>query len=181
MKTVMGLFVHSDELAQAVHYLGEAGFAKEQLGLLAGEETVEQLLKQYRERQTAEGAGWGAAGGGLLGGFVGLLAVAGSLAIPPLGAAVAAGTLASILGTTAAGAGLGALYGGITGALSGRGLAQEHINIYEHGLESGGMLLSVHAPSSEEAQTAQQIMLEANGTGVAVYDEDEVEEPPTES
>src|SRR5690606_11731568 len=113
---------------------------------------------------------WGAAGGGILGGFVGLLAVAGSLAIPPLGAAVAAGTLASILGTTAAGAGLGALYGGITGALSGYGLAQEHINIYEHGLQSGGMLLSAHAPSEEEAQVAQQIMLEANGTGVTIHD-----------
>lgn len=177
MKTVMGLFVHNDELTQAIRLLGQAGFNQEQLGLLAGEAAVEQLLAHYRERHTAEGAGWGAAGGGILGGFVGLLAVAGSLAIPPLGAAVAAGTLASILGTTAAGAGLGALYGGITGALSGHGLAQEHMNIYEHGLKNGGMLLSVHAPTTEAAQVAQQIMLEANGTGVAIYDEDEVQDP----
>ncbi|MET0272630.1 MAG: hypothetical protein ABW360_06535, partial [Phenylobacterium sp.] len=63
------------------------------------------------ENDVADGAGKGAATGGLLGGGAGLLAGLGMLAIPGLGPVVAAGWLAA----TAVGAIVGAAAGGATG------------------------------------------------------------------
>ena len=116
-----------------------------------------------------------AAGGGVLGGLIGLIASAGTLLIPGVGPALAAGTLLSVLGATAAGAGIGAAYGGITGALTGWGLAEEHANIYTEGLERGGALLTVHTNDPKRIEAAQQIMVDANGMAVASHEFDRVE------
>ncbi|HEX6385906.1 MAG TPA: hypothetical protein VF177_14645 [Anaerolineae bacterium] len=170
MKTVMGLFVHYNELEQAIDMLEEAGFSEEKIGLLAQAEAVEALLEDDRQEAIGEGAAYGAAGGGVLGGLIGLIAGAGTLLVPGIGPALAAGTLLSVLGTTAAGAGIGAAYGSITGALTGWGLAEEHVDLYTDGLEKGGALLTVHTDDPGRIEAAKEIMVEANGMGVAVHE-----------
>ena len=175
MKSVMGLFVKYNELEQAVVRLEAAGFAKEEIGLLVQEEAVKTLLEDDQQEAIGEGAAYGAAGGGVLGGLIGLVAGAGTLLIPGVGPALAAGTLLSVLGATAAGAGIGAAYGGITGALTGWGLAEEHANIYTEGLERGGALLTVHTNDPERIEAAKQIMVGANGMAVALHELDRME------
>ena len=91
----------------------------------------------------ASGAGAGAVGGTVLGGGLGLLVGLGALAIPGIGPVVAAGTLATVLGTTALGAGIGAAAGGLVGALVGSGVPEEDANVYSEGVRRGGTLVTV--------------------------------------
>jgi len=176
MKSVMGLFVKHNELEQAVVRLEAAGFAKKEIGLLVQEEAVKTLLEDDQQEAIGEGAAYGAAGGGVLGGLIGLVAGAGTLLIPGVGPALAAGTLLSVLGATAAGAGIGAAYGGITGALTGWGLAEEHANLYSEGLERGGALLAVHTNDPMRIEAAQEILIAANAMGVDVHEVDKGKE-----
>ena len=82
----------------------------------------------------------------------------GALAIPGLGPFIAAGPIMAAL----AGAGVGGAVGGITGALVGMGIPEYEAKRYEGRVKDGGILLSVHAGSSEWAKRAKQI-LEATG------------------
>jgi len=71
-----------------------------------------------KHSKAPEGAATGASTGGLLGGALGLLAGIGSLAIPGIGAFIAAGPLMATL----SGAAVGAAVGGVAGALMGMGV-----------------------------------------------------------
>jgi hypothetical protein len=79
-----------------------------------------------KEVAAKEGAATGAVSGGVLGGILGLLAGIGALAIPGIGAVVAAGPLAAAL----VGAGVGAATGGLVGALVGLGIPKDEAENY---------------------------------------------------
>jgi hypothetical protein len=100
----------------------------------------------------AEGAGKGAATGGLVGGGAGLLAGLGMLAIPGLGPVVAAGWLAATAVGAAVGAVAGSATGGLLGALKEAGHSDEEANVYAEGVRRGGTLVSVKAHGDEEAR-----------------------------
>jgi hypothetical protein len=102
------------------------------------------------ENDVADGAGKGAATGGLLGGGAGALAGLGMLAIPGLGPVVAAGWLASTAVGAAVGAAAGGATGGLLGALKEAGHSDEEANVYSEGVRRGGTLVSVRADSGEE-------------------------------
>lgn len=166
MDTVIGLFHDRSDANQAVTELEEAGFDSEEIGLLAQREAVEDVLHVDREEAAVESAGAGALGGSALGGLIGLLAGASALVVPGIGPAVAVGTWASVLGTTAAGAGVGAAYGGVVGALIGLGMTEEQTNVYVEGVQEGGILMVVQ-PEDNRPALAEEV-LRANG-GAAVY------------
>ena len=168
MKTALGLFLERDEARQALAALDAAGYSDEETGILARQESVEALLEEESAENAAESAGIGALGGGALGGLVGLIAGASALMLPGLGPALAGGIWATVLGTTAAGAGIGAAYGGFVGALVGFGVAEEQTDIYEEGIERGGILLLVRGPDEERLEAAAEIMAAAGGSGVNV-------------
>jgi uncharacterized membrane protein len=83
----------------------------------------------------AEGAGLGAALGGLGGLVVGLT----TLTVPGVGPVIAAGLLAAAL----TGAGVGAVTGGVVGALTEVGIPAEHVHYYSEGLRRGSVLVVV--------------------------------------
>ncbi len=89
---------------------------------------------------------------------MGLLAGIGALAIPGIGPLIAAGPIMAAL----AGAGVGGALGGIGGALIGLGIPEYEAKRYEGLVKEGGILLSVHAASSEEVTKAKKI-LDATG------------------
>jgi uncharacterized membrane protein len=67
---------------------------------------------------------------------------------------ITAGSLATLLGSTAAGAGLGAATGGIIGALVSEGIPEEDAHVYAEGVRRGGILLKV----TVDDQLAPEVM-----------------------
>lgn len=119
------------------------------------------------DNDTAEGAGKGAATGGLFGGGAGLLAGLGMLAIPGLGPVVAAGWLAATAVGAAVGAVAGAATGGLLGALKDAGHSDDEANVYSEGVRRGGSLVSVKAHDDEIA-TVESILNDRRGVDAAM-------------
>lgn len=173
MKTAIGVFMDVEMAEEAVEALFQAGFERDEISVLAQRETVEDLVDDEREESALESAGAGALGGTALGGLIGLIAGASTLVVPGIGPALAAGTWATILGTTAAGAGVGAAYGGLVGSLIGFGVAEEETHVYVEGVEKGGILTVVQPDDAEMLVTAENIMIDHGGIGVKVVEESE--------
>lgn len=156
MKTVVGLLDDFAAADEACSSLRSAGFAREDIGLMASEQAWDTSHVDSAEGTTLRtrvGAGTGAAAGGLGGLLVGV----GALAIPGFGPIVAAGPILATL----TGAGVGAAAGGILGALTAEGIPRDHAEHYAEGVRRGGTLVMVRAPD-ELAQSAADI-LESEG------------------
>jgi uncharacterized membrane protein len=167
MKTVVGLFENYMDADRAVSELNARGFSRNEVSVAARDSAVRDRIAGTtgQERAVAESAGAGAIGGATIGGLGGLLVGLGALAIPGIGPVVAAGTLATVLGTTAAGAGIGAAAGGIIGALVGMGIPEEDATFYAEGVKRGGVLVTVQT-SDDRASEALGIMRNANAVDV---------------
>lgn len=66
-----------------------------------------------------------------------------------------------------AGMGVGGAVGGLTGALVGMGIPEYEAKRYEGRVKSGGMLLSVHADSSEWTKRAKEILEHAGAQDIS--------------
>ena len=119
------------------------------------------------DNDVADGAGKGAATGGLIGGGAGLLAGLGMLAIPGLGPVVAAGWLAATAVGAVVGAAAGGATGGLLGALKEAGHSDEEANVYSEGVRRGGTLVSVKA-HDDEIGVVESILNERRGVDAAV-------------
>ncbi len=147
-KTVVGLFDTTAEAQSAVQELINSGFQHNDISLVANDAKGEYA--QYREvgatgSSTAEGAGAGAVGGGVLGG------------VPVLAAGPLAAALGAAGASTLVGAGIGAAAGGIIGALVGAGIPEADAGFYAEGVRRGGTLVLVKA-SDDMAQRAYDTM-----------------------
>ena len=87
----------------------------------------------------------------------------GALAIPGLGPFIAAGPIVAAL----AGAGAGGAVLGLTGAMVGLGTPEFEAKRCEGMVTGGGILISVHADSSEWAERAEKILEHGNATDVS--------------
>lgn len=104
-----------------------------------------------------EGAAAGATAGGIIGGTLGLLAGLGSIAIPGLGAFVAAGPIMGAL----AGSGVGGGVGLLAGSLIGMGIPEYEAKRYESSLREGGILLAVEVDengNTDRSERAKEIL-----------------------
>jgi len=155
-KQVVGLFDNMSDAHQAVQELTNAGFTADDISIVASNASGEYDTTSGSE--AAEGAGAGATGGAVAGGLVGLFVGLGALAIPGIGPVVAAGTLATALGSTAVGAGIGAAAGGLVGGLVGAGIPEDDANIYAEGVRRGGALVTVQAADDTTADRAADIL-----------------------
>jgi hypothetical protein len=170
MRTVAHLFDTYDTATQVVQALEAAGFAHDDVSIVANQTvlpgaaypatTANPAVVDDAPATDAEpgtGAATGASVGTLLGGGAGLLAGIGAMAIPGVGPVVAAGWLVATLTGAGAGAGLGGLFGALTGS----GVHDEHAHVYAEGVRRGGTLVTVRvseAAESERAPQAESIM-----------------------
>jgi hypothetical protein len=173
-KTITRLFDSHVEALNAVEDLERAGFNHDQISIVSN--NADNWHEGHRhaggapadrgplgdrngdgENDVADGAGKGAATGGLLGGGAGLLAGLGMLAIPGLGPVVAAGWLVSTAVGAAVGAAAGGTAGGLLGVLKEAGHSDEEANVYAEGVRRGGALVSVRA-EVDEASRIEQIL-----------------------
>jgi hypothetical protein len=128
-------------------------FSNDDISILFPDKTGPRDLGHERSSKAPEGAAAGAGAGGLVGGAVGLLAGLGMVAIPGLGAFLAAGPIMAAL----SGAAVGATLGGVTGSLVGLGIPEIEARQYEGRLKHGNILISVHSESSVEQERVQRI------------------------
>lgn len=161
MKNVVGLFDNMQDAEAVVRDLRDAGVGDADISFAgrnqdtAASDTGDYVAEGHSE--AAEGAGFGATGGTVVGGLTGLLVGLGALAIPGVGPVIAAGTLATALGSAALGAGIGAATGGLLGALVGAGIPEEDANLYSEGIRRGGALVMAQVDDSM-VDTALDIM-----------------------
>ncbi len=144
-RTVIGLFDTFETAQQAVQALINNGFMADNISLVA-HDPEQRLVKQVGGTdEVSNDSAIGATSGAFIGGISGLLVGMGTLLIPGVGPVLAAGSLATALGTTALGAGLGAAAGGIVGALVGLGVSEEEAGSFAEGVRRGGTLVVVDA------------------------------------
>lgn len=181
-KTVVGLFDTFSTAQTVVQDLVNAGFDRNKVSLVANDSKGEHANQHNDttdttngetagEKKTAEGAGTGAVAGTMVGGVVGLLVGFGALAIPGIGPVIAAGQLATVLGSAALGAGIGAAAGGLIGALVNLGVPEDEANYYAEGVRRGGSLVMVTA-DDDNAERAYQIMQDHDAVDIKRRGED---------
>jgi len=176
---IFGIVKDEAQARSAVAALESVGFIATDISILSScadydINGVEQIgFGKTREAGIAnatkapEGATTGAATGGVLGGLAGWLVGIGALAIPGFGPFVAAGPIMAAL----SGAALGATAGGLTGALIGYGIPEYEAKLYAGKLESGHILIGVHAIDCSEADAAKKALESAGVVDIRVTSE----------
>jgi heat induced stress protein YflT len=167
-RTIIGVFDGPNHAETALNELRAAGFAPEQISVVAKDTRETTDLVADTGMGGGEGVATGAVLGGITGGVLGWLVGIGALAIPGIGPIVAAGALATTLG----GAAIGAAAGGLLGALVDLGVPEEDARIYESSVRAGSILLTVNALSAEEARRARAIFDRHGGSEVRYYGDD---------
>src|SRR5947208_10504093 len=114
-KAVFGLYSTRRQVENAVDELKAQGFRNTDISVLLPENSGTKDFAHEKGTKAPEGVATGATSGAVLGGTLGWLVGIGALAIPGLGAFIAAGPVVAAL----AGAGAGGTLGGIAGGLIG--------------------------------------------------------------
>ncbi len=155
MKNALVCTVDTRSEAEAIiRQLTAVGFGTNDISVLMPDTAGTKEFAHEHHTKAPEGAIGGVAAGGVLGGTFGLLLGLGALAIPGLGAFLAAGPIMAALAGTAA----GATAGGVTGALIGFGIPEIEAKVYEGRLHKGHLLMSVHIDNPEEHSRAAELL-----------------------
>ena len=157
------VFDTNEEAKRAMTELRSAGIDQRHISIVGRHGEQDDMEDADDEDGTnTSGTVKGAIGGAVVGGLLGVAA----LAIPGVGPLAAAGAIASgaIPGAAAIGAGAGAVAGGVTGMLTNHGVSEEDASYYEGHINDGGIFLSVDAGEANVPfETAQEILLRNGG------------------
>jgi ActD protein len=140
-----------------------AGFSSNDVSALFPDRQGARDFAHEQHTKAPEGAATGALSGGVLGGVAGWLMGIGALAIPGLGAFVAAGPIMAALGGAAA----GAATGGLTGMLVGYGMPEYEAKRYEGKIKDGNILISIHTENGDEVTRAKDIFKRAGAEDIS--------------
>lgn len=166
-RVVIGIVDAEIQAENVVQQLGREGFATTDISAIFPDKRGTRDFAHEQNTKAPEGAVAGVAGGGLLGGTLGLLAGIGALAIPGLGPFIAAGPLMAAL----SGAAAGAAVGGIGGALIGLGIPEIEAKKYEGKVLGGNVLLAVHVDSSDEERRAKEVLRQQGAHDISATSE----------
>lgn len=140
--TVSRLYRDYPAAQEAIRLLEAAGIDADDISVIANNS------EKWFSPDFVTAAAKGAAVGAGFGGFGGVLAGLGLLAIPGLGPVVAAGWLAA----AAAGVASVGAAGGIIGLLAEAGVATNDAEVYAESLRRGGSFVSARVPEAEKAR-----------------------------
>ena len=160
---VLGIFASRSALERCVESLRTAGFRSADISALFSSGASNKEFAHEKGTKLPEGATTGTASGVVLGGTLGWLIGVGSIAVPGLGAFIAAGPIMGML----AGAGIGGALGGVTGALIGLGIPEYEAKRYEGRVKDGGILLSVHCDNEDWRSKAKEILERGGATDIS--------------
>ncbi|WP_425217706.1 general stress protein [Tumidithrix helvetica] len=142
-KRTVGIFSGYQEAEAALTKLRCAGFAMNQVSIVAKNSDVNEATHFEEEAKT------GAEAGGAVGGLTGLLVGLGILSIPSVGLIMLAGTTASAIATTLAGGAIGTVAGSLVGGLIGLGIPEDRAQIYHDYVVRGDYLVIVDGTDAE--------------------------------
>ena len=172
---ICGIYPTYQSAETAVDALKTDGFRNTDISILFPESAGAAWVTE-KNTKAPEGAVTGASGGAVAGGVIGWVVGIGALAIPGLGAFIAAGPIMAAL----AGAGAGGAIGGIGGALIGMGIPEYEATRFEGRVKEGAILLSVHSDSSEWTKRAEVILGSTGAENLASTGEPSPSETPHE-
>ena len=173
-QSVFGLATSHIQAERIVQRLQVGGFSTEDISVLHTDTIGGQEESMGQSGSKApEGIAKGAATGGFAGGAIGLLAGLGVLAIPGLGAFIAAGPIMAAL----SGVAIGAATGGVVGGLIGMGLPEREARYYEDKVTRGHFLISAHAETPAQLDRAREIFEVEQAGDIHVVDESENSRP----
>lgn len=158
-RAVIGIFNMPVQAERCLDRLRDLNFLPSDISILVPDK--EGIRDFVHEKATK--APEGATTGGVLGGIAGWLVGIGSLAIPGVGPFIAAGPIMAALG----GAAIGAAAGGITGGLIGMGIPEYEAKQCQAKVDQGGLLVSVHCETSDEAARAKEVMEQCGATDIS--------------
>lgn len=147
---LIALFKDRNSAEKAYNAAIVQGYGPEDINIIMSEEARKKyydsdLVKIEAGDKSMEGLAVGGALGGTLGGIIGAIAAIGtSLVVPGLGLIIAGPIVAGL-----AGAGVGSISGGMLGALVGWGIPEPRAQMYEKGIQSGGILLGVNSKNHD--------------------------------
>jgi hypothetical protein len=170
-KAVFCIATSQTQAEVVVDQLRAAGFSSNDISVLFPDKRGTQDFAHVSHTKAPEGAAAGAGTGGVVLGALGWLAGIGVLAVPGLGALIAAGPIMAALSAAA----VGAAVGGVAGALVGMGIPEYEAKRYEGKIREGNILISVHAESSEEVSRAKAICENAGARDISSTREAHVE------
>lgn len=134
MKTVIGVFTSHNQAEKAVNELRNRGFENE-ISIVAKDDHSYTGTDHNSTMSGGDSVADGATTGGVIGGIAGLAVGAGALAIPGLGAIIAAGPIAGLLS--------GAATGGIAGGLVDWGIPEDRSRFYEEQVRHGDIVAAI--------------------------------------
>src|SRR6201994_1996163 len=153
-KAVFGIYPTTTAAELAVDRLTTGGFSQDDVSVLMSDVDATKEFAHQKATKAPEGTAVGVTAGGVVGATVGLLAGLGALAIPGGGPLIAAGPIMAAL----AGLGVGGAVGGLVGALVGMGIPEYEAKRYEGRIKDGGTLLSVHCDTSDQVDSAKELL-----------------------
>jgi hypothetical protein len=161
---VVGIVDSRAQAAEVVAALKNARFDNDDISVLFPDAGDTNGFVYEHHTKAPEGAITGVAGGSVLGGTFGLLVGAGLLAIPGLGAFIAAGPLIAAI----TGAAAGAAVGGLAGGLIGLGMPEIEAKKLENKVREGNILLAVHYETRIEQQSAEDLLKKGGAHHIAI-------------
>ena len=166
-KTVIGVFTSRGQAEKAVHELRNAGYDRE-ISIVAKDEAHVRdkgtEVGRHDENSVMFGnsgsVATGAVSGGVIGGLAGFALGAGALAIPGLGAVIAAGPIAGLLS--------GAATGGIAGGLVDWGIPKDRGEFYEGEVREGNIVATIRT-TDDRTEKASGILRNNGARNVEVH------------
>ena len=152
---ITGMFRDRSSAERAVADLQGLGYAQNDISIMMNNQTQARDFATDTGSKATEGAGVGAGIGGTLGAIIAAVTATGSVAAVAGTGGLALPLVAGPLAAALAGAGAGGLGGGLIGGLVGAGIPKDRAAQYETDLNSGGILVGVHAQAGNAAQVAR--------------------------
>jgi hypothetical protein len=138
---------------EIVDKLKVMGFSPNDISVLFPDRSGTRDFAYEQHTKAPEGATTGGLVGAGAGGVLGWLAGIGTLAIPGIGAFLAAGPIMAAL----AGVAVGGATGGLIGSLIGMGIPEYEAKRYEGKLRDGNILISVHTEDGKQRARAKDV------------------------
>jgi len=161
-RTIVGIFDDVNGAQTTIAELEGKGFEREAISIVARSIPAPAPDVTENGEEPAGGvdpATSGAETGAILGGTLGVFAGIAALALPGLGAILAAGPLLAAL----TGAGIGAAAGGLLGALTNAGIPEERAVHYAEAVHRGSTLVAVTVDDDIAAEVAELMRRHGGG------------------
>lgn len=157
---VTAVFEEDGQVEKVAEAIKNHGYDSEQLSIMRQHGETEDGDGEVREGGKDNMSG-GLMTGGAIGGLAGILAGAGTIAIPGLGILAAAGPIAGLFS--------GAAAGGLIGGLVDLGIPEKDSADYENHIKQGNTLISIKSDREGDVHDLTEILKDYGGQHIRVH------------